>query len=62
MTAEEKIEQIKRELQAMYDDGEVISLLREDLDKDTLRFIAKVKDFYLQQEQKKIIAREDFVI
>ena len=62
MTAEEKVKSIKKELQEMYDDGALISLMNEDLDADTLRFIGKVKDFYLQKQQDEIIARNDFVI
>jgi len=62
MITEEKIKQIDKELQEMFEKGELQELLKQDLDLDTLRFLGRVKDIYIQKQQREIIARPDFKI
>jgi hypothetical protein len=62
MTNQDKVKNIESEIRAMYENGELQELLRSDLDVDMLKFLATIKDFYIQQQQKEIIARKDFKI
>jgi hypothetical protein len=63
MTPEQKILEMKAMFGDMWKKGEVQDLLQAaDMDIDTLKFITMVKDFYLQKDQKEIIARDYFVI
>jgi len=63
MIMEEKIIRIEKELKAMYVEGELQQLLHSDtLDIELLKFIAVIKDYFIQQQQKEIITKRDFDI
>ena len=46
----------------MFEKGELQELLKQDLDLDTLRFLGRVKDIYIQKQQREIIERSGFNI
>jgi len=63
MTSYDEVRRIKEELGSLYKEGELQQLLKsDDVDLDTLKFLAIVKDFYIQQDQKEIISTEKFIL
>lgn len=63
MNEQEKVKNIEQEFREMYEKGELQTLLQSKaLDVNTLKFLATIKDFYIQEQQKKIISKKDFYI
>lgn len=63
MTEQERVKNIEQEFRQMYEKGELQKLLQGDnLDVSMLKFLATIKDFYIQEQQKEIISKKDFYI